>query len=812
MEGEILMGYQHEIKSFLVENRPFGYVSKQKKQLMDEILLLDQRYRKYTYQYLNEDYYREIILMICFDYVLQSLRNDKQFSAKDLKINDSLEYDGKYYFFEGCTDSGMCTLKPDTRSKNPCTLSLPIERLEKYAHKTKTVKKRRASGYLNKFAKYFDLDLKGLTNNEQIAVLLPKNIYEEIIRSFFFVNGEKLFFSQICSSSYLTSGGNIQASLHSDSAVTPFVLFSSSASELVNYIDGEEAQLKGIYVFGDKWFTEHNLPETLSLPYLAEMNNLPIAFFSSNRMISNNDSLKLINDTGSNQNWLFEYGEKLALKAAHTNENLKNTLSHLMDTLKEIDEDPKLRYLSKLTWTALRTSLSLASMNSSVLKYQINQVEEYIKIRKIVDEQDIINDLHSLLINRFGAQVKKTILKTISDSFQYALIVPDDLKEEYELLFKQENVAIFSFRDRVAEDMYGKFDTIILVNPYAQERKKWAQAFLALNVVFVIPEVFLRVFQRSIRNEERLILSLMSSKKLTANVSLEHPYEGALKLLLSDIKTYLSRKQKPTNSSAVIDGSEIMEKVETNEDEVLSSDEIYEAKIKLRAETLSDKPTDNAQVEVHKVFQLTDGYELYGTDKARIFTVTRDGILARRSINDISKNDKIVDFIIPYSDSYYRDWFKRLSEKEISLKSKDEINDFRWKRAFINFINRHGYSPSMLKRRMEMLGAPLHTTAYYAAWSDVNKMPILPREPLFIQYVGKLIGNGDIDDNYLSFYQSSEAIKKKFSESRENELVELNHKKLSSVNQNYLISEIVSTKKVDIPDVPRFMTNTLLRG
>lgn len=808
-----MIEYQREIKSFLAENHPFGYVSKQKKQIMDEIYSLSQHNKKYTYQYLNEDYYREIILLICFDYVLQRLQSDKQFSVKNLKLNDPLEYEGKYYFFEGCSDNGMCILKPDTRSKNSYVQSVPVARLEKNAHKTKTVKKRRASGYLNEFAKCFGLDLKGLANNEQIAVLLPKNIYEEIIGSCFLVNGKKLFFSQICASSYLTSGGSIQTSLHTDSAETPFMLFSSSASELVNYIDDGEAPLKAVYVFGDKWFAQHNLPDTLSLPDLAEMNDWPIAFFSSNGVILNNDSLKLINDIGPDRNWLFECKEKLYLKIVHTNEDFDNNTNQLMDLLKEMDEDPSLRYLSKLTWNAVRTSLSLATINSAILKYQINQITEYVKVRKIIGKLDITNNLRSLLINRFGAQMRKTILKVVNDNSKYALIVSNDLKKEYKSLFKQANVTIFSFRDPITEDMYDKFDTIILVNPYTHERRKWVQAFLARNVIIMIPEVFLRPFQRSINNEKHLILSFKNNTKLDTNTFFENSYERSLKSLLANIKDFLSKRQLSTNNSnKVIEDIGITEEMETNEDEVLSSDEIYEAKIKLRAKDLSDNYTDDTQVTVHKVFWLTNGYQFYGTDNARILTVNQDGILIRRNINDVTKNDKIVDFDIPYSDSYYRNWFKKLSEKVIFAKDKDEVNDFQWKRTFINYINRCGYSAVLLKRKMELLGAPSHTVSYYAVWSDINKMPILPREALFIRYVGKLTGDNNIRDNYLSFYKSSEVIKKKFSESRETELVGMNHKELSNINQNYRIGEIVSTKKVNVPNVPRFMTNTLLKG
>lgn len=803
---------KNNIKRFLIEKHPFGYVPKRQKQVMNEVLSLNRSSRKYTYQYLNESYYRENILMICMDFVLKCLKDDKKLSIDSLKLNDPLEYNGQYYFFEGHDDK-TCTLRSNTRRRNPVTLTLPIKKFEEFAHKTKTVKKRRSGGYLREFAQYFNLDLKGLANVEQIAILLPANIYKELMKTSFLINRKKLFFSQLCASSYLTSNGNMKGANHTDSTETPFVLFSSSANELINYIDNGELSLRGIFAFGNQWFSENNLPQTLSLPDLAEENDCSCAFFSSNEVISNKDTFDLIKSMGANRNWLFEYGETLTFKSVLTNTAFKTNVSEIFAFLEEIDENPAFHYLSRLTWNAVRISSSSASRASTVLDQQITQIEEYIHYRKIEDKLGIINNLRLLLKNRFGAQMKKMIRKIVNNKSQYALIVADSLKEEYKSIFTQDNIITFSFKDQITEDMYDRFNTAILVNPYAHERIRWTRSFISTNIVIMVPEYFLNSFQLSIRAEKRMILK--AKNELDKNIIMENSYEKSLDHLLVNIKKCINKQKARTTADAsneIIDNEKFTKEIETNRDEILPVDEVYKARINLRANELSDHHTDNTLVEVHKVFQLTKGYQVYSTDKAILFTVTQDGLLVRRSVDDISNRDKIVDFEIPYSDAYYRDWFRKVSEGKAAPRNEDEKKDFRWKREFINYINRHEYTVAMLQRKMELAGASHHTKSYYKTWSDVKKMPILPRETQFIRYVGQLIGDNDIYNNYQDFYQSSEKIKQVFSESREDQLSSMNNKKLHDIGQKYQVGQIISVKNVQIPDVPRFMTNTLVRG
>lgn len=118
-----------------------------------------------------------------------------------------------------------------------------------------------------------------------------------------------------------------------------------------------------------------------------------------------------------------------------------------------------------------------------------------------------------------------------------------------------------------------------------------------------------------------------------------------------------------------------------------------------------------------------------------------------------------------------------------------------------------------LKDKMEALGSAMHTISYYAIWSNENKMPILPREPLFIRYVGKLIGSKRITDDYQEFYNSSEKVKHQLADYRDAELSGLNNKQLSKVQfKNYSVGKVTLIKEVDIPDVPRFMTNIPVKG
>ena len=85
---------------------------------------------------------------------------------------------------------------------------------------------------------------------------------------------------------------------------------------------------------------------------------------------------------------------------------------------------------------------------------------------------------------------------------------------------------------------------------------------------------------------------------------------------------------------------------------------------------------DNTKVDVHKILELTNGFKMYGTDNAQVFTVSDNDTLVRKSINSVEIDDKIIYFNIPYSDSLYRMRFKKMSKAEVTPQGIDEANDF----------------------------------------------------------------------------------------------------------------------------------------
>ncbi|GHP13919.1 hypothetical protein YK48G_13440 [Lentilactobacillus fungorum] len=804
------MKFRDDVKSFLIENSPFGYIPVQRKRVLDEIAALSEKSESFTYQYLNEEYFREVIILVCLNFALKCIEEDEQLKVQKLTIGDPIEYKKQFYLFQGHNNDGNYVLKSAAKSKNPCDLQVPLQMLERYGHKAKTTKKRRAKGVLDQFAKHFGMDLKGLTENKQIAIVLPKNVYTDILSSQFWVGNKRSFFGEICPSSYLTAGGKVHTVLHSDTTETSFILFSSSINEIVNGLDEDNLQFEAVYVFGNKWFNDSNFSNLRSLPSLAEDFHFSIALFSSNSAIFSDDSLELIGEEKYNRNWLSEYDEELLVRSVHTNIEFQTCLTIVTDSWKEYKKDKILTYFAKLIWNSLRTSTSVASINSEVFDSQISKLEEYGRLHNTLDIDELIDHLHLMLHNRFGAQMKKCLMKSIDTYSRCALVVIDDLKQEYESIFNRFNVTTFSYRDQITDDMYGRFDAIILVNPYAHEREKWTQSFLALKVIIVTPQDFLKPLKWSIQKEIRLIRKL--NDKWKVKTDLHYAYADSLSKLAAEIIRGIKHAQMPKVLSAK-DHPDLVQEIEKDEDEILSTDEIYLNKIKSRVARLSDNAPDNTHVNVHKVFELTAGYELYGTDNAHLFTVTGNGTILKKRIDLISKGEQIIDFEVPYSDSLYREHFKKMSERVVTPVNLDEKNDFRWKRSFLNYINRNGYSPAVLKRKMELEGAPTHDVSYYATWSNQDKMPILPQTDLFIRYVGRLIGDEDIQNNYQAFYHSSEIVKQKLTDLRDAKLASLNNKKLAQIaTQTFLIGKVISIREVNVPAVPRFMTNTFLKG
>ncbi|RXE81274.1 hypothetical protein [Lactiplantibacillus plantarum] len=802
------MEQSNNIKSFIIKSRPFGYISNRQKQVMEEISKFNTKGESFTYQYLNESFYCNVISMLCLQLVLNNIENDKPLSIADLLLHDSIEYRKSYYYFEGCNGDGTYNLKAADNRKNSCDMIVPENLLLQFGHRSRKVKKRKANNYLHDFAQYFGLELKGLVNNGQVAVLLTKDVYNKIIQSKYIVENQQLFFSQICNSEYLTGSGKINLSLHADTANEPLVLFCSNANAFINYLDDRRKPFKKIYVFGDKWYMDNYLSDILSLPDLANESNTALSLISSNNVANNIDSMRMIKMIQPSRNWLSDYEESLSFVNVHTNIDFATYTTEIIHFLIEAKNDPSLRFLTKLIWNSLRVGASVARKNSPLFGSQINILEEYLETHKNIHCPKVIDDLHHIYSNRFGAQMKKMILKTVNNSSLYAIVVPDKLKSEYEDLFNLPNVSFFSFRDKITEDMYDRFGTVVLVNPYAHERKKWARAFICKQSIILTPQFFIDSIYNSVKKE----LYLMK-KFNTQNAFPQNRYLTSLISLLNDIKRYQINQQQPVTDKQDI-ANNMYEQMEKDENEILSSQEVYVKEIEERKAEYTH--TINAEkVDVHKVITLTHCKKLYSTDNAYFLIESSNGILARKSATQIAYGDKIVNFDIPYSDFSYRKWFEDVSEDQSLLSNKDEKNDFQWKRAFINFINKNDYTPAILQRKMALFenNPEHHTKQYYATWSDPKKMPMLPREPEFIKYIGKLINDDNIEKNYKMFYDSSAVIKQKLTATRDAELLSLVNKRLTDVTHyRYSVGIVTLVSDVCIPDVPRIMTNKFLEG
>ncbi|MFT8407866.1 hypothetical protein [Liquorilactobacillus satsumensis] len=794
----------HNIKRFIIESYPFGYISSRQKQIMEEISQFNKQEESFTYQYLNESFYCNVISMICLQFVLKNIENDKKLLITDLSLHDSVEYKKSYYYFEGCNDDGTYNLKAADNKKSSYDITVPEQLLLRFGHRSRKARKRKANNYLYDFAQYFELEFKGLVNNGRLAVLLTKDVYDNIIQSKYFVGKQHLFFSQICNSEYLTGSGKVHLSLHTDSANEPLILFCSNANAFVNYLDSEKNEFEKIYIFGDKWYMDNYLPDILSLPDLANESNTTLALISSNNIANNNDSMEMIKMIQANRNWLSDYEESFSFINVHTNIDFATCTTEIIHFLSEAKSDPSLRYLTKLIWSSLRIGASVARKNSPLFGSQINIIEEYLKIHKNIYCQKLIVYLRQIHSNRFGAQMKKMILKTVDNSSSHAIVVLDKLKSEYEDLFNLPNVSFFSFRDKITEDMYDRFDTVVLVNPYAHERKKWARAFICKRLIILTPQFFIDSIYNSVKKELCLI-----KKYNKENDFSKKGYVTSLISFLNDINRYRINQQQQA-----IDKNNIYEQMEKDEDEILSSQEVYAKEIEAQKFEYTNI-TNSEKVDVHKVVTLTQGNKIYGTDNAYFLIESSNGTLVKREVAQITYGDKIFNFNIPYADFSYRKWFKAASEDQSLLTNKDKRNDFRWKRAFINFINKNDYTPAMIQRKMAVFEdtSEHHTKQYYATWSDPNKIPMLPRKPEFIKYIGELINDDDIRENYQLFYDSSTAVKQDLTTTRDAELLSLVNKRLADVTHyRYSVGIVTSVSDVCIPDVPRIMTNKFVKG
>lgn len=806
-----------EIMKFLISQKPFGYISKNKKKVLNDFLACELLNESYAYQYLNSSFYKELILLICLIITYKNISNGKKIDLDALAVDTKILYQKDYYLFKGQDEStpGNYKLVPVYKRKDSFNRSLKKIDIENGATVVNSTKRRKVSNAKEDFGKLLGLPSISMTIEESVIVLVEKKVLDKILEVQFNINGKTVYLGDFCTMLYLKDSLNFEQLSHSNSAEKPSVIFASKIYPVVEYLDENEGKVpeEKVYVIGDRWFTNGQLINLNTLKDACDDFGILMTVFSSVSSVMDESKIEFLKKMDENFCWLEPEDSneiEISFNFVSSNKDLYNAIKKLSEYLEEIREVLDLRYLDRLLKRFLKMSYSQLVGCSVTLEKQMIMISEYMEKLKLKETEEISNVLYEIYCNRFGYQNKK-VIESIRGKNKCAIIVMDEMVEEAKEIYRNnDEVVILPYNEPIYENLYGSFDTIILLSPYSKDRKKWLSSYLASRIIVVLPKLQKKYLTYSLKKDKKEINMLYTLD--TSSSKLDSAYLKAINNYLENVK----QEQKPLQRDSKIEDNRLFDALDQEED----VQKIYSSFIDKLVQTGFEAGDENEKqlVNITRGVDLESGGIIFGTEFGKVF-ILQNNFCRKTDVDNLKIGQEIVEFDIPYSDSFYRQELKKYyhhGQQDLDVDESAYL-DFFWKDILFNYIEKGKVTPTQFKTSMDKLGATEKSISFYRLWSSIDSVPIHPRDSDFIYYIGILTGNAELTNEPNKYYNASVQVRRNLSDQRESFIDSINGKELNEIIKddsikNYSKDVVVLVENLDMEDVPRYLTNKILRG
>ncbi|HIB3639975.1 TPA: hypothetical protein ACWWHG_001277 [Enterococcus faecalis] len=121
-----------------------------------------------------------------------------------------------------------------------------------------------------------------------------------------------------------------------------------------------------------------------------------------------------------------------------------------------------------------------------------------------------------------------------------------------------------------------------------------------------------------------------------------------------------------------------------------------------------------------------------------------------------------------------------------------------------------------MKTKLEKLGFQEKSLPFYKSWSSFETIQIVPQNREFIKFIGHMIGDVDIANNYEQYALASENVKRRLTETRDRFIISVDGKYLEDVILDptvtgYVTDRIIQINQVSLKAIPRNITNRIIR-
>jgi len=803
------------VMKLLLLTSPFGYISKNKKNILNDFLKLEKFEGSYAYQYLNASYYKELVLLICLVTTYKNLSDGQKINIDDLADETKLLFEKTYYSFKGQDNrSDGYILEPIYKKKDSYTRILKKDVIESKASIVTDTKIRKVKSTKEDFGKQMGLSSISWTNDENVIVILEKKLLDKIVNVKFNINNRYSYLGEFCTAEYLKESLVFERIPHSNSTEKPMVIFSSSIGAVVEYLDENDVDIseKRLYVIGDKWFSNGQFSNLFTLEDACDDFGIPMTVFSSIPSVMDESKLKFLKKFDREFCWLEskEFSKmEISFEFVSSNEEFDNAIAKLNEYIGDIREIPRLKYLDKLLKRFLKMNYSQIIGYSRTLEQQMIIVSEYMEKLNLEETEKISGILYDIYCNRFGFQNKK-IIESIRSKDKCALVVMDEMVEETKKIYMNDDtITVLPYTEKIYEDLYGTFDSIILLSPYARDRKKWVSSYLTNKLFVVFPDLQEKYLMHSLKRDKRIIQHLYT---------LDNRYSDRDSAYLKAINKYLEKKMKRKQVNNNCDDKALYDELDKEED----PQKEYLSLINNLIATTSGMETEseNQLVNAIRGIDLESGKNILGTEFGKAFII-QERYCKKIDVNTIQIGQDIVEFEVPYSDTFYREQLKKYNFiNGIFIDSTLDENlrlDYFWKITLLEYIKEREMTPTQFKERMDELGAIDKSITFYGSWSSIDKIPILPRDSSFIHYIGLLTKNSELTNEPDKYYSASTIVKKNLNYERDRLMDSIDGRKLNEIIKDssiksYSVDKVILVEDIDIEDVPRYLTNKFLGG
>lgn len=796
------------VQKLIFLNSPFGYISNNVKRIISDFFALREvGDQSYNYQYLNGNYYKNLAYAICMWIAAENISSNVKLNIDNLKIGQEIQFQNKFYRYKGKDDRTSGYRIETVNEKSVYERILPREKLETEASVVIGTKKRKIPSARQSFANFLEIKQVNWTNDKAIIILMERKYIDELLLTNVSIGNDKYTFDQVCSSNYLKNNMELGPLPKMNSIEEPMVLFSASAQAIVDYLDDNVGDVKeqSVFVLGDKWFKESQMSNLINLEDVCREYQIPLTVYSSVPMVMKWDALDFISSLRGEYCWLdplVAENYQFNYHFVGNNHDFEKSINRLNEILSEIKLEPSLKYLDKMLKIFLKMNYSLTSGKSKTLENQLMNVLEYLEKKGISDFDELPDILIDIYENRFGYQVKKKIEQIRNKNSKCAIIVMDQMISEVSELYRNEKqLTVISYKAVITEDLYNQFDQIILLSPYASDRKKWLSSYCCKQVDIIIPKIQEKYLPSSLNREKKILEKLYQLDFFRQNIESS--------AYLHSINKYLSQRKLPDLPEVDFeeyDALDILEKDDVNQDT---------ATLEICHE---DYNTTVGDVSLQLILQ--SGNSIMTTNYGKLFILEKDGKIKRITTSEIKVNQEVLEILIPYSDEFYRQRLKKIDGTNRGTNCFRDINifeyyDYVWKRKFIKYINENNLNIKQLKTKFEKLGFQEKSLPFYKRWSSFETIQIVPQNREFIKFIGHIIGDVDIANNYEQYALASENVKRRLTETRDRFIASIDGKYLEDIILDptvtgYVTDRIIQINQVSLKAIPRNFTNKII--